>query len=57
MALASATGIMLGLSLRSSNANIRQLAWQAAKLSREKAQSDPFWYATHILALIDIKQP
>ena len=55
-ALPSATGVILGLSLRSTDASIRELAKDATALSRQKAQSDSFWYATHLVALLDSHQ-
>lgn len=52
-ALFSAPAMLIRLSLISWDPAIKGKAADAIRLSRRKAQQEPFWYASHVMALLE----
>jgi uncharacterized protein YyaL (SSP411 family) len=51
-ALPAPSAVLIAAAAGSGDPEMMQMAVQAAELGRAKAQSEPFWYAGHLLALL-----
>lgn len=51
--LPSASALLIGLSATAADASLRQRAAGAARAARRTAGQSPFWYAGHVLLLVD----
>jgi uncharacterized protein YyaL (SSP411 family) len=52
-ALPAPSAVLIRLSLESGNPQLRTAALAALEMGRQKAQSEPFWYAGHHAALLE----